>query len=149
MKVILLKPIKNTGEAGDVKDVSGGYFRNFLLPQRLAKPATPAATKEVEIIKRLHDEEAAKSRASLQALWEKLSGEALVLERKATAEGQLFGSVSESDIADAIRAKGYPQVQTEHILLESPLKSLGIHTVPLRLAPDREVSIRVEIQKSK
>jgi len=149
MKVILLQQIKNIGEAGDAKDVSGGYFRNFLAPQNLAKPATPAVLKEVEIIKRLHDEEATKLQAGLQTVLEKLSGEALVLERKATLQGQLFGSVSESDIADAIRAKGYPQVQTEHILLESPLKSLGVYTVPLRLAPDREVSIQVKVEESK
>lgn len=149
MKVILLKQIKNIGEAGDAKDVSGGYFRNFLAPQHLAKPATPAVLKEVESIKRLHDEEVAKSRASLETILEKLNGEALVLERKATVEGQLFGSVSESDIAEAIRAKGYPEVLAEHIFLEAPLKSLGIHTVPLRFAPDKEGSIQVTIEKSK
>lgn len=148
MKVILLKQIKNNGEAGDVKDVSSGYFRNFLSPQHLAKPATPAALKEVESIKRQASEEAEKSRASLQAVLEKLNGESLALERRATQEGQLFGSVSEADIASAIRAKGYPSVQAEHIILGSPLKSLGVYTVPVRLAPDREGSVQVKIEKS-
>ena len=147
MKVILLQSVKSIGSAGDVKDVSSGYFRNFLLPARLAKPASSTTLQEAEAIKKRILKEAVESRTHAQAMAERLSKELVTLTRKATSEGQLFGSVSGSDIADALVAKGYAGIQAEFVHVDAPIKSIGAHSVKFRLMPDLEGAIQVMVEK--
>ena len=147
MKVIFLKQVSHIGQAGDVKDVADGYFRNFLLPQKLAKLANKAALKEVEVIKKKAIEQEAKDHESLKILLERLRAESFTLKRKANAEGQLFGSVSASDIVEVLHSKGYMACEERHIKLESQIKTVGTHTVPLKFAEDLQDSLQFTIEK--
>lgn len=147
MQVILLKDVDNVGRSGDVKDVSGGFFRNFLLPRRLAKIATPAALKEAAALDERRKKEDETRQVRLQALIGVLAKEKLVFEESVTAEGQLYGSISAADIAARLHDKGFENVGEEHIMLTTPLKTLGEHIVPLRLGDGIEGNLAVLIEK--
>lgn len=147
MKTILLKDVDHVGRTGDIKDVSPGYFRNFLLPRELAKIATPAALKEEVALEERRRKEDETRQVRLQALIGVLAKEKLVFEESATAEGQLYGSVSAADIAARLREKGFKDIGEEHIILATPLKTLGEHTVPLRLGDGMEGGLSVIIEK--
>ena len=146
MQVILLKHISGVGNPGEIKNVADGYFRNFLLPRALAKPATPASVKEAERIKEAAALKAARSREDFAKLLAAVQEETFAIARKANEEGHLFGSVTEKDIAEIVREKGY-HVGEEHIRLESPLKTLGIHTIQLQFDHDLKGPISLTVER--
>lgn len=142
MKVILRSAVDNLGRAGDIKEVSDGYGRNFLLPNRLAVRATPAALREWEKCREKRAKVVAAEVSAAKALAEKLVGVKLSFTMPAGAEGRLFGSVGKSDILKSLKASGF-EVDKAAVRLEAPIKAVGEHEVELRLQP--EVSARIKI----
>src|SRR5262247_3355800 len=130
MKVILLDDVTKVGRRGEVRDVSDGYARNFLIPKKLALSATAGNLKNLDHIKRQQDAKA----------------EALVYEerRQASEEGKLFGSVTSQDVADFLGTRGIP-IERKRITLDEPIKALGEHMVSMRLHQDVTAQLRVNV----
>jgi large subunit ribosomal protein L9 len=144
MKVILLDDVTKVGRRGEVRDVSDGYARNFLIPKKLALSATAGNLKNLEHIKRQQDAKADRVKADAEALRAKI--EALVFEerRQASEEGKLFGSVTSQDVADFLGTRGIP-MERRRITLDEPIKALGEHLVSMRLHPDVTAQLRVNV----
>ena len=144
MKVILLDDVTKVGQRGEVRDVSDGYARNFLIPKKLALSATAGNLKNLEHIKKQQDAKADRLKADAEALRAKI--EALVYEqrRQASEEGKLFGSVTSQDVADFLGMRGIP-IERRRITLEEPIKALGEHVVSMRLHQDVTAQLRVNI----
>lgn len=140
--VLLREDIDNLGGRGEVVKVKAGYARNYLLPQGLALLATKGNVKQVNAVKAalLKKVAAEKSTAELQA--DQMKSIALKFERKAGAEGTLFGSVTSMDIADALKAEGY-DIDRKKISLKEAIKTTGDFTVPVKL--HREVTLNVPV----
>lgn len=143
MKVILLKKVSSLGVPGDVKEVTLGYARNFLLPQGLAKEATSQAIAEVESIKQKAQKEAEMDLEKTEKLIQKLEGQMIEVTAKANEQGTLFAAISSAKIASALKAKGFDvrkeQIKAEHI------KELGEHEVALELDHGLEARITLII----
>jgi len=144
MKVILLDDVTKVGRRGEVRDVSDGYARNFLIPKKLALSATAGNLKNLEHIKRQQDAKADRIKADAEALRAKI--EALVYEerRQASEEGKLFGSVTSQDVADFLGTRGVP-IERKRITLDEPIKALGEHLVSMRLHQDVTAQLRVNV----
>lgn len=145
MKVILLDDIENLGNAGAAVEVSPGYGRNFLLPRKLAVPASPA--REIFFAeqqkRKLAREE--KERDRWQMLAERLNGRELRLEAEAGESGRLFGAVTAQDISAALARELGAEVDKRKILISAPLKQLGIHEVTVKFLRDIKASIKVNV----
>lgn len=147
MKVVLLERVEKLGAIGDVVAVKDGFARNFLLPKHKALRATEANMKrfeaqKVEIIAR---NAAAKERAAAEGA--KVEGASFILIRQAAESGLLYGSVSARDIADAAVAAGHA-VERAQVVLDKPIKTLGIHGVKVRLHAEVTASITVNVARS-
>jgi large subunit ribosomal protein L9 len=144
MKVILLDDVTKVGRRGEVRDVSDGYARNFLIPKKLALSATAGNLKNLEHIKRQQDAKADRIKADAETLRAKI--ETLVYEerRQASEEGKLFGSVTSQDVADFLGTRGIP-MERKRITLDEPIKALGEHLVSMRLHQDVTAQLRVNV----
>jgi len=144
MKVILLDDVAKVGRRGEVRDVSDGYARNFLIPKKLALSATAGNLKNLDHIQRQQEAKADRIRGDAEALRARI--EALVYEerRQASEEGKLFGSVTSQDIADFLGAQGL-KVERRRVHLEEPIKALGETTVSIRLHPEVIAQLRVSV----
>ena len=142
MKVILLDDVGTLGRRGEVREVSDGYARNFLIPQKRALTATPGNLKNLAQIKSQQEAKASRVKAEAESLRARI--EALVCEerRQASEEGKLFGSVTTQDLADFL-ARQNIQIEKRRILVEEPIKGLGEFVVPVRLHP--EVTARLKV----
>ncbi|MCB0163198.1 MAG: 50S ribosomal protein L9 [Anaerolineae bacterium] len=145
MKVLLIEDVDNLGYAGDVKEVKNGYGRNYLLPQNLAILATPGAIKQAETIRRAGEKIRAQEREDAQAIANQISGLQLVFERRAGETGKLYGSVTSSDIADAILEKTGIEIDKRKVALAEPLRALGMQDVTVKLMIDLATTIQVEV----
>ncbi len=145
MQVILLEKILNLGGLGEVVKVRNGFARNFLIPQGKAKRATDAAIKEFEA-RRVELEKAQAERlAQAQAQGEKLNGLNCTIAMKAGVDGRLFGSVTNFDIAEALRKQGYEVTRGAIRMPSGPLKAVGEHHVAVVLHSDVVVDITVSV----
>lgn len=144
MEVILREDVKSLGKAGDLVRVKPGYGRNYLLPSGLAYEATEGNKKRIAAETRARSTRAEAERADAQAQATRLSAVELTITGKAGEEGKLFGSVTASDIAEALAAKGV-EVDRRRIELDQPIKTLGRHTVGVRLHADVRAEIRVDV----
>lgn len=144
MEVILREDVKSLGKAGDLVRVKPGYGRNYLLPSGLAYEATEGNKKRIAAETRARSTRAEAERADAQAQAARLSAVELTITGKAGEEGKLFGSVTASDIAEALAAKG-AEVDRRRIELDQPIKTLGRHTVGVRLHADVRAEIRVDV----
>ncbi|MSP14531.1 MAG: 50S ribosomal protein L9 [Chloroflexi bacterium] len=145
MKVILKKDVEKLGGIGDLKEVANGYARNFLFPQDLAMPATKGAVKEAEQLKRAVEKRKQKQRNDAQALAASMSKLRLPFKRRVGENERLYGSVTSSDIAEAIEAAGF-EVDRRKIELDEPLKEVGSHSVPIKLFGDVVAHVTVVIE---
>ncbi|HEX5871149.1 MAG TPA: 50S ribosomal protein L9 [Longimicrobium sp.] len=142
MQVILRDRIENLGDAGDVVDVKPGYGRNYLIPKGLAYEASPAN------VRRMEAERAARGRKEAETLSEArqqagaIEGVSLTFNARAGQEGKLFGSITSGDIADKLAEQGIT-IDRRQIELEEPIKSLGVHSVPVRLHTQVRPEIKV------
>ena len=147
MKVILLERVERLGALGDVVTVKDGFARNFLLPRSKALRANSANLKVFE--ERRGDIEAnnAKARDVASKSGDRLDGSSYVMIRQAGESGQLYGSVSGRDVADAVNAGG-GKVDRAMVILDRPIKSLGVHPVRVRLHPEVTITVNVNIARS-
>lgn len=142
MEVILREDVSNLGHRGDVVKVADGYGRNYLLPQKLAMEATAANKAVIEQMKASAVRRSAKEKAEAEQLLAQLDTVALVFTRRVGENGHLFGSVTSSDIAQELAAKGF-ELDRRKVQLDEPLKSTGEFHVPVRL--HREVTAHISV----
>jgi large subunit ribosomal protein L9 len=142
MEVILREDVDKLGARGQVVKVAPGYARNFLLPKRLAVPATDANKKIVEQERQAHLRREAKEVADAQDLSKMMANVSVTIAQKAGENEQLFGSVTSKDIAEALEKQGYT-IERRKIQLGEPIKTLGEHKVPIRL--HREVTAEIAV----
>ncbi len=145
MQVILLEKVVNLGNLGDIVKVKDGYGRNFLIPQGKAKRATEANKAEFEARRVELEKQQAALLDAAKARGEKLAGYMLQVSQKAGVDGRLFGSVTNSDIAEALTAQGFEVAKSEVRMPEGPLKVIGDHTVTIALHHDVVVEITVSV----
>ena len=144
MKVILIDEIRGLGTRGDIVTVKDGYARNFLIPKKLAREATAGNLKSIEQEKKKWALLAAQERDQAQKAADSVKGVKVTIQKRVGDTGQLFGSVTANEIADALVAKGV-QVEKRRIELDHPIKSLGVHDVEVRLHKDVTAHIQVEV----
>ena len=147
MKVILLERLEGWGALGDVVTVKDGYARNFLLPRQKALRANAANMKVFEAQRAEIETRNANAREAAGRAGEKLDGSSYVLIRQAGESGQLYGSVSGRDVADAVNAEG-GKVERSMVVLDKPIKTLGVHEVKVRLHPEVIVAISINVARS-
>lgn len=145
MEVILREDIKTLGKAGDLVKVKPGYARNFLLPKGLAYEATEGNKKRIVAETKARGVRLAAEKAEAEQQAAKLGGVHLTLARKAGEGDRLFGSITAQDVADALAAKGQ-SVDKRKIELEHPIKTVGDHTVAIRLHHEVTAEIRLTVQ---
>jgi len=146
MEVILREDVEKLGTRGQLVKVTPGYARNFLLPKRMAVAATESNKKIVEQERQAHLRREAKVVSEAGDLAKLMAAVVVTIAQKAGENGQLFGSVTTKDIAEALEALGYT-IERRKIVLEEPIKSLGEYKVPLRLHPEVTVDIAVNVVK--
>ena len=144
MEVILREDVEKLGNRGQVVKVTSGYARNFLLPNRMAVAATDSNKKIVEQERQAHLRREAKDQSEAADLGKLLESVSITIAQKAGENDQLFGSVTAKDIADAIEKQGYT-IERRKIQLDEPIKTLGDHTVPVRLHRDVTTNITVHV----
>jgi large subunit ribosomal protein L9 len=144
MDVILREDVRSLGKAGEMVRVKPGYARNYLLPQGLAFEATEGNKKRIAAETKARGVRNQAERAEAEKLAATLGAVELTLAGKAGEEGKLFGSITAQDIADALAAKGHP-VDRRRIELEHPIKTLGHHTVSVRVHPEVHAEVRVAV----
>lgn len=145
MQVILLERIANLGALGDVVKVRNGFARNFLIPQGKARRATEAAIKEFESRRADLEKAQAEKLAQAQTIGEKLNGLIVKIAMKAGVDGRLFGSVTNFDIAEALRKQGFEVAKGLIRMPAGPLKAVGEHHVSVALHTDVVVDITVTV----
>lgn len=145
MQIILLERVAGLGNLGDVVTVKNGYARNFLIPTAKAKRATEANLKEFEARRAELEAKQAAILADAQARKAKLDGQTITVAQKAGVDGRLFGSVTNADIAGAIKATGVEVVKADVRLPNGPLKAVGEYEVELALHADTVASITVAV----
>lgn len=146
MEVILKEEVGNLGVKGDVVKVAEGYGRNYLLPQKLAILATAANRKTIEQMKGAAVRRSAKEKTQAEELAKQFDGLSVSFTRKSGEGDQLFGSVTSSDIAEALKKKGF-DLDRRKISLHDPLKTLGEFVVPVKLHKDVTAHFKVVIEK--
>ncbi len=145
MQIILLEKVANLGNLGDVVKVKDGYARNFLIPSGRARRATDSAIKEFEARRAELEKDQAEKLSAAQATGDKLSGKTVSVSQKAGVDGRLFGSVTNADIADALKAAGFDASKQQVRLPNGPLKTTGEHAVSVALHTDVVVDITVQV----
>jgi len=145
MKVILADDVRGLGRRGDTVSVKPGYARNFLFPQGVAYEATTANVRRLGEEKKKYDEKTLKEKGVAEVVAGKVEGLTVVIAKKAGEEGHLYGSVTASEIADALAAKGI-EVDRRRVELAEPIRRLGSHTVHVRLHRDVAATLTVEVQ---
>ena len=146
MKVILTQKYENLGEEGDIVNVRPGYGRNYLIPQKIALSYTPGNLKYYEEMQKLKESRENKNKKSAQQLAEALNKISCTASVAVGEEDKLFGAVTSQDIAELLKEKGF-DVDRRKIMLEEPIKALGIYSVPIKLYPDIDAKIKVWVVK--
>ena len=144
MKVILKEDVKKIGSMGQIVTVADGFARNYLVPKGLAVEANIKNMKSLEHAKRVIHEKAKKVKASVQDFADRLSQISLVIKAKAGEEGKLFGSVTTMDIAEQLKNEGI-EIDKKKISLDEPIKRIGTYAVSVRLHPEVETQINLQV----
>ena len=144
MKIILLDDIPKVGRRGEIREVSDGYARNYLFPQKLALVANAGNLRNLEQIKKRQDTQAALARAEAEARAGTIEKLVLSLARQASEEGRLYGSVGAQDVVAFLAQHGI-EVEKRRVGLAEPIKALGEYAVPIRLHPDVTAQFRVVV----
>lgn len=150
MKVILLQNIKGFGQIGDIKNVSDGYARNFLLPNKLTKAASEGALKEVEILKKKLEATLKIEKEKAIEVAQKITGAAVEFVKKASKTGKLFSSVTKENIAEELSKIAGARIEKEMIELGEHgehIKQIGEHTAEIELTPGLKITAKVSIKE--
>lgn len=145
MKVIFIKDVKGKGKKGEVKNVSDGYARNYLLKNKLAVEATPGNMKNLEAQKRKQDQLEQQEKEEAIDLKEKLAALEVEIKAKSGEGGRLFGSITSKQIAEALEKNHGYKIDKRKIELDQPIRALGYTVVPVKLHPDVSGSIKVHV----
>lgn len=146
MKVVLTEDVKKLGSKGDVVDAADGYARNYLMPRGLAVEATQQNIKELKEKEAKKNRLESEKREDANQLKSKLESEKFVVKVKAGDNGRLFGSVNTKDIAEAASEKGY-DIDKRKIDLDDSIKSLGMHTVEVKIYDDITASLKINVKE--
>jgi large subunit ribosomal protein L9 len=146
MKVILKQDVENVGRKGDIVKVAAGFGRNFLIPRKLALEVTTSNVKMIDIERQALKKKVDQERLSYQEIISKINQVTLSFARKAGEKDHIFGSVSASDIQDALDKLGF-DIDKKRIVLDEPLKRLGNYTVPVKVYHDDKAEIKVAVVK--
>jgi large subunit ribosomal protein L9 len=145
MKLILTQEVTGLGAPGDVVEVAGGYGRNYLVPRGLAMRWSRGAEKQIELIKRARASREIRSVEDARAAAARLAGLRVRMQTRAGSGGRLFGSISTSDIAAAVKSAGGPELDRRKIEIGNPIKTIGAHQVAVRLHPEVSATVDVEV----
>ena len=148
MKVILLQDVKGKGKKGQMLEVSDGYARNFMLPKKLAIEATADAVNTMRMNDKAAAEKAAKERAEALEISKKLREMTLTVTAKGGGAGRLFGSVTNQEIADALKASSGIALDKRKIVISDPIKSVGTYTVNCKLGYEITAPLTVKIEEA-
>jgi large subunit ribosomal protein L9 len=146
MEVILRQHVDNLGERGQIVKVADGYARNYLLPRNLALPATEGNKRHVERERKIMETREAEEKGQAEAIAARLSAVEVTIARRVGETDQLYGSVTAADIAEFLKAKGF-EVDRRRLVLADPIKTIGEHTVPLKLHRNVTVPLKVKVVK--
>ncbi len=144
MKVILKQDVDNVGKRGDIVNVAPGFGRNYLIPKKMAAAVTASNLRMVEIEHQALKKRLEKERLSYQDLIQKLNAVSLRFSRKAGEKDMIFGSVSLTDIKDALQQLGF-EVDKKKIVLEEPIKRLGRYTIPVKVFHEDQAEVKLEV----
>ena len=147
MKVVLLERVENLGAIGDVVTVKDGFARNFLLPREKALRATSKNLEKFELDRAAIEARNEKNKAASQTVADKIDGQTYIMIRQAGETGQLYGSVAGRDVSEAIQAEG-GKVERSQVVLNTAIKALGVHEVPVRLHPEVRATVKINIARS-
>jgi large subunit ribosomal protein L9 len=146
MEVVLLKDVRRLGKAGEVRNVSDGYARNYLIPQGLAAPASASAVREAQEKAESKARRAAREKVQAQSLADSLDGLSLSMRARAGDTGRLYGSITAGDLAAEIQRRTGKTVDRRKIALEEPIRNLGAYQVPIRFSADVSAEIKVTVE---
>ena len=146
MDIILREHVENVGKRGEIVKVADGYARNYLLPRKLALPATAGNKMHVERERRIMETRESEERGQAEALAARLTAIDISISRRVGDTEQLYGSVTSGDIVDFLKAKGF-EIDRRKLILPEPIKAIGEHDVPLKL--HREVTVTLKVQVAK
>jgi large subunit ribosomal protein L9 len=146
MRVVFLDDVDGAGRAGEIKNVADGYARNFLLPRKLAAVATTSTMQQAESKAKAIAKEEEKRDGAAQLIVGKIGDAPLVIKAKVGEEGRLFGSVTASDIADAINARAGGSIEHKQVLLDAPIKQIGSHEVAVTFTRNVKANVTIEVE---
>jgi large subunit ribosomal protein L9 len=144
MKVLLIKDVKGLGKAGEIKNAKDGYARNYLIPKGFAKLATPEVIKEWEEEQKRKEEELKKELAKLNELKEKIESTPIVIKHKLGANGQLYGAITNKEVAEALKEKGI-EIDKKHIDMKQ-IKSVGEYEVDVKLGHGIHAKLKLIVE---
>jgi len=146
MEVILRDHVEKLGKRGEIVKVSDGYARNYLLPRKLALPATEGNRKHVERERKIMETREAEDKSQAEAIASRLSTIDITIARRVGDTEQLYGSVTASDIAEFLKTKGF-EIDRRKLILPEPIKTIGEHDVPLKLHREVTAPLKVKVVK--
>ncbi len=149
MKLILTQDVTGLGAPGDVVEVAPGYGRNYLVPQGLAILATRGAEKQIATIRRARDVREVRDLGHAQEIKGQLSGLTVTLPARSGDGGRLFGSITTADVVEAVAKAGGPKLDRRLISLAAPIKALGSHTVTVKVHPEVEATVALNVVAAK
>ena len=147
MKVVLLEDVQALGRAGDVKDVSDGYARNFLLPKNLAVVATAGELRKVEAIKAAYAQRRGREVKKTETLAGHISGTTLTFKAKVGEQHRLYGSITNANIADSLSAAIGETIEKRKVELNEPIRHLGTYEVAVKLTHDIVPKVKVNVER--
>jgi large subunit ribosomal protein L9 len=145
VKVVLNTDVDQLGERGEIVDVSDGYARNYLFPRKLATRATPGAIASIQKVVATRQAVERKEREDAQRVASQLAGTRVVLAAQAGDEGRLYGSVAVADVVEGIRKFTGLEIDRKHVDLPEPIKAIGLHQVRIRLHPEVEIPVTIDV----
>ncbi len=145
MKLILTAKVEGLGAEGDIVEVADGYGRNYLLPRNLAAKATSGTLKHATKIKEIREESARKARLEAEAIASSLVGSRVVIAAQSGDEGKLFGSIGASDVIEGVKKFTGVELERKAVILERPIKDIGLHEVPVKLHPEVEFTLTLDV----
>ena len=148
MRVVLRTDMDKLGKRGDICDVADGYARNFLLPKGHAIPATDGVAAQANAMRRSRDLRDAKDREAAELVARTLVPMVIRIPARAGSEGKLFGSITAADVVDAVSEQAKVTLDRRRLRLDEPIKSLGVHEIPVKLHSEVEFQVSVEVVKS-
>ena len=149
MKLILKQEVAGLGGPGDLVDVADGFGRNFLLPQGKAMLATKGAEKQIAAIRRAREVRDVRDLGSAKELAAQLGALPVTLTARAGEGGRLFGSVTTTDVVDAVSKAGGPKLDKRRIVIAAPIKALGTHAVTVKVHPEVDATVSLEVVAQK